>query len=501
MSWPSIAQYFRALRVNLMDTSPDFETLRAGTLVEGRVLEALHGSALHTNGREWFLLNPRRFPNGETIGDLFLDGVSFRLPTYGFEQVAFDNYWSGDYGGGWEEAGWWGWANWNQTTLTAHGLVPDYSQILTRAKALIQQLGRAYTWIPAAVVSKWSAAIDAGGLPVLMPPAALLERGYAPPWLDTDNKMQAWGVAAQGLASLGSQVTSANMAQLRNQASALQADTQFWNTVAQWSGADYVERQWNELKAKIRQFNTNKALVENNIQRMRQAADGAPAGTFTTAQLAEIDAIEREQAQLTAQARATLDGPVASALIGEGNGINGLGLVPAVVIGIGAAVVAGIVASFVGYIAISAALTDRANTRTHEFLMAREAADAAAYEREQAAIAAQEQWTMDQANQGNLTVTQAQDELARLAAVRTTTAQSLIKSREQTSKAVAEYNADLKEGAKASGDLLPLLGQFKWIAIAGVGALGLLYFGKPLAKLLRGRGSSASNTPPPATVA
>lgn len=483
--WPLAAQTFRSARSALLaNGNTTAETLRGSVLVEGRVIGELYpGQVSGAGGMHFRGPNSSagaRTPSGVPIGDMRLEGMVFRVP-FDMAAVSWDNYWSGSHDGGWEAPNWWGWGDWRFNELYDRGLSKAYGAALDRARTLVAQLGNTVDWIPTDIRSRWLRAIGVGGMPMMLPVSVMRAEGSLPAWLNTENRQHTWEVAREGLRLLNQEVTASNLNALTIQAANIQKDVAFWDTVARWSGADLVERKWSDLKASIRQFNANKKTIDENLAKMRETVDTMPedVAAFTTAQLATIDRIELENTEATIRARNAIDGPIMGALLDEGYGINGLGIAPVVVISIGVAAIAAAATVIAIEIRTQAQLTRESNQHVHELAMAKEKALADMAAREQAQVHDQQQRVMTMYENGELT----DDQRAAMMNQISTGWQSftgwLTTAQEQASSAVALYNENQKE--QQEGTLAQVLGQSKWLVVAGT-ALLAVWYGGPILK-------------------
>lgn len=446
----------RYANASYWSTKPQ-NTMPANRPIEMRIMTILHPGSVYARDGGFFGVK----------GDVGLSyqGMGFRLPTLGWEEraIAYGTY---------DDAGVWFKRDWSLYDLQQAGLSAAYVQYLETARKVFTKAMQIITWVPTATALRWDRAMAAGGMPWMSTTSEMRSMGTLPPWLaNNPGRQAAWDALAGQFRQIMGKIIAGNIAQQQADMERLMADVRFWDTVAQYSGVDKIEQLWNDFKAKIRQFNTQGEIIHDNLRQMKALIATDP-DAFTPEQKDKVNQIEAKDQAIVAQAKQTMQGPVMKALTDEGMNIQGLGLGPLVLIGmgVGIAAIVGATTAFVVYVNNRSALTSESNAALKDFITSREQVDNREYQLEMQAIRTRETQLQDLRDQGKLDPAEFNRQMADLQRRKQVASQTLLQSRELTIEASAELNENLK---KAQEDIAGgFLGPMKWIAMAG--AVGLV---------------------------
>lgn len=472
--WSTVAQEFRTQRLAEHEAqasiwngySSSVEGLRLNVVIDGRINEILYpGAVTPYKGQDWRVTGDR----------LAYQGMGFRLPTLGFGEAVVDN-------SAWESPGWWGWQNFDLNTLLAKGLPRAYYDVLVNILRVFSKARASLPFVPASTWDRWYAAVRAGGLPIMYPADQLRGAGKLPTWMASDlYKQKAWDMVRQEVLALNQQVTAADLGRINNQLREIEQNLQFWDTVAKWSGAQFILDKWTQFKEAVARFNSEKGRTNAALAEIDKLVITAP-NAFTPTQLASLQQLKSQNEQNSEAARQSIQGPVMSLLVDEGTTVAGLGGLPvAAIIALGTVAIAAATTAFISYISIQAALTRDANAKLHEFTMAREAYDNEAFRRKQEELAKRREDLDALLTENKISEASYNQQMSTLEKEAQAAGVELLQRREQTKDAVATYNQNVKEAAEGTAE--GLFSNLSTIAIAGaVGAVAIFVVPRLLPK-------------------
>jgi len=439
-TWTSVAASFRQARAAVLQqhtgwwSDSPVEDLALNVVVEGRILDALHPGQVSADGHSF---------SGPSGGNYY-QGMMFAPPRGGWEDLTVP-------ASKWTEAGWWGWGDYGFGKMLDAGLPRGYYDVLTQMLQVFHKAQDSLPFVPSGTWQRWYAALRAGGLPSMISAGHLRATGRLPEWLQSPYHQQAWDIVRNGVLALNRQVTDRNAAQVAAEAAKVAQDLQFWDTVAKWSGAELIEQQFEKLKQAVRDFNAQKEATDIAITQMDRLIAETP-DAFSDEQKAAVADLKQRSRSNSQKARAVLDGPIMSALLSEGYTVQGLGIVPAVLIPLGVTAIAGAVASFLGYISIQAIVTDRSNSRLHELAMTREEYDNQQFAAKQQALQDRRSELDTLLSENKLAPDEYERQMAALEQQAKAAGIELLKRRQQSSEAVQIYNDNLKQNQDPTGE-------------------------------------------------
>lgn len=210
-------------------------------------------------------------------------------------------------------------------------LTPYKSPVLM----LLQKAQSTMPFVPQNLVSVAQQVFALGAFPRLR---AFYAGAARPSWLTSDNSYQAWQTFIKSYLPIENSFISGNNLLLAQQASDLQNNVDFWNTVSKYSGEDYLEKVWADFWVAVDNLRANRDSAKlalstaNDI--LSQYGSKVPA-TYS----AQTNALSAQFNDLTSQAVNTLS------VIPGGATYAGLGVAALVIAGIAAATVVAITAS------------------------------------------------------------------------------------------------------------------------------------------------------------
>ena len=369
--------------------------------------------------------------------------------------------------------------DWSYPDLVPEGMHWTYQQFLDRAKRLWYKILTELPWVPNTIAVKVDRAIQIGMLPrMLTTPVWRAQFGPLPSWLQSPYRQAAWDELVSVLGVLNRDVSSANIEGLKAEADRLEANRQFWDSVAKYSGVDLIAEQWAKLKAKVREFKISTGVARDTVNRLK-AMQAADPGGYTGDQRAQVQALEQEISQNVAGIRSQMPSSILSALQDEG---DALGIAPLVAIGIGAAIIAAAAGVAVAWASQANATARKAMDLESEFLAQAEASADEAFSREQESILAEEANTQQLYDSGEISQTDYNNRMGNLQSRRQSNMAALAQRRAQTQDILATHHQNMATLQKeAGGTLANMKGIIKW----GVLGVGLLMVGPSLIRRLR----------------
>ncbi len=229
---------------------------------------------------------------------------------------------------------------------------------------LFARMRSAMPWIP----------YDPSGLAVL----AMSQNSYPypdqtivnpPPWVNTADRMNAWREMAGQFVPLTQAILAGQQAQAKAAGEVLDRNVAFWNDVAKYSGADAVQKVWDDLWAAVASFKAQRDAT-------KVALDTAKGVLATYA--ARMPATYANRTALLDSQYASLSNRAAVALAplgAAGKTAAGLGVAPLIIAGIAAGAITAIAASVWGIAHEFASVQLNANNNAQEILKTRDALD------------------------------------------------------------------------------------------------------------------------------
>ncbi len=231
---------------------------------------------------------------------------------------------------------------------------------------LFQRMATAMPWITYDPVGTAALAMDQQSYPY---PVQTI--GNPPVWLNNVDRLQVWRDIAGQFTPITQAILTAQLAQARAAAVALNNNVTFWNNVARYSGADAVQKAWDDLWAALAAFkaqrDATKVALDQSAPIIAQYGPRIPAALVAT----RANLINQFNV-LSSQATAAV-APLGAA----GKTAAGLGLAPLIIAGIAAATIVAITTSVWAIAHEFAGVQEQANSNAQEILKARETADAA----------------------------------------------------------------------------------------------------------------------------
>ncbi len=195
--------------------------------------------------------------------------------------------------------------------------------------------------------------------------------GTPPVWLNTIDRQQVWKEVAGEFVPVTQQVLATQIAQARVAGEALDRNVAFWNNVARYSGADAVQKVWDDFWAAVASFraqrDATKVALDQTAPIISQYGAKIPASLIMTR-----TGLVSKFNDLSNRASAALN-PVGA----QAKSAAGLGALPLVIAGIAAATIVTVTASIWAIAHEFANVQEQANGNAQEILKAREAADQA----------------------------------------------------------------------------------------------------------------------------
>ncbi len=247
------------------------------------------------------------------------------------------------------------------TVAVAGGVVDPATQ--TVVTALAQRLAAAMPWLPFDPVGTFALALQQGQYPypaqtVINPPA----------WLNDPNRLDVWRQIASKFVPVTQAVLINQLALARQQGQILAANVDFWNTVAKYSGADAVQKVWDDLWAALSQFKAYRDGAKAALDQAGAIVAAAPPGSIPSS-LVQNQAVLINQFNSLSNRCAAAIAPLGAAA----RAAAGLGVVPLVIAGIAAATVAAITATVWAIAHEFAQVQMQANDNAMALIQARDA--------------------------------------------------------------------------------------------------------------------------------
>lgn len=158
-------------------------------------------------------------------------------------------------------------------------------------------------------------------------------------WVQTADQKAAWAQVVAAYSPIQSKVIAGLLAQSKLDLEAAQANVDFWNAVSKYTGADAVQKVWDDLWKAIEGLRGQRQAAVVAIQRGRDIIN-ASGGLAPMDLVAGINQAATNLAALDMRARTVL-APLGS----DAQAKAGLGLAPLIIVGIAAATVVTITAS------------------------------------------------------------------------------------------------------------------------------------------------------------
>lgn len=445
-------------------------TIRVNDMVQARIASILRPGSIYNEGGRFGYKNIGTFPSGQPRGITELSGMYFRLPTLGWESktIPYTDYLTPNA---------WFRTDWRITDLQQAGLSIQYIALVGKARRIYKQIADKLEWIPKNLSNQWDAVMGAGGLPVMRPLSYFRDAGEYPAFLSTEGRRAAWEQIRQGLVSIQQEVSAANLAKLDQEATVLEANTDFWDQVARWSGVDLVQAAFDKLKSKVVEFNKNQGDAEQAIQRTEALMNQTPAA-FNTEDHQKLDAIKQRAQEQKAGAKAALDGPVMQALVSDGMQI---GIAPVVLIVIGVSVVAGATVTLTTFVVMSETTKRMAIEAEAEALKRRDDFDAQVFTSRTGSIDARIAELQEQLDAGHISKDNYDNQVSALERERNQVQADLMVRRQQTQAQLNDLNQHHKDVLNTG--FVSALSNIKGIAMfAALGAVAIVVVPRLLKK-------------------
>lgn len=192
-----------------------------------------------------------------------------------------------------------------------------------------------------------------------------------PVWLSNVDRLEIWNSIAKEFVPITQAILSSQLQQARVAGEALDRNVAFWNAISRYSGADAVQKAWDDLWSAIAAFKAQRtatrAVLDVTKPIIAQYGPRIPA-----ALIQKNSTLEAQYVSLSNNAAAALAPLGASA-----RSAAGLGVAPLIIAGIAASAVVAITASVWAIAHEFATVQEQANSNAQEILKAREAADQA----------------------------------------------------------------------------------------------------------------------------
>ncbi len=190
-----------------------------------------------------------------------------------------------------------------------------------------------------------------------------------PPWVNTVDRMNAWREMAGQFVPLTQLILSGQQAQAKAAGEVLDRNTAFWNDVAKYSGADAVQKVWDDLWAAVASFKAQRDATKVAIDTAKGVL-ATYAARMPAAYANKTALLDAQYASLSNRAAVAL-APLGAA----GKTAAGLGVAPLIIAGIAAGAIVAITTSVWAIAHEFAAVQLNANNNAQEILKTRDALD------------------------------------------------------------------------------------------------------------------------------
>ncbi len=247
------------------------------------------------------------------------------------------------------------------TVAVAGGVIDPATQVVV--STLAQRLAAAMPWLPFDPVGTFALAVQQGQFPypaqtVVNPPA----------WLNDPNRLDVWHQIAGAFVPVTQQVLVNQLALARQQGVVLASNTAFWNAVAKYSGADAVQRVWDDFWAALSQFRAYREGTKAALDQSTAILASSPPGSIPAALVQNQGVLVSQYNALSSRCAAAI-APLGAAA----RSAAGLGIAPLVIAGVTAAMVVAITASVWAIAHEFSTVQTQANANATAIVQARDA--------------------------------------------------------------------------------------------------------------------------------
>lgn len=487
MSWISVARAVFKSRYELTSSwyqaAKTIDTYAFGPVQEARGWEYLYPGSVINQPTGYFRTQRTgampTFNGNNQPGSVVYEGFMFRTlpPDLGADNLLITKSMMGDPDS-------WVQKDWTLDQLVSIGADAAYAQLLRDYVAMIDKLWSKVTWLPREVLPKIKYLVfNVGMTPVILSASDMADPNnfgiYLPRWLNTPERQAAWNDFASDFQVMTTKLNQANLAAARKTALLVQANTAKWERIAKWSGADFIAQKWAALSNAIRSLNQSATQVGDSAKRVGAMLASTP-GAFTSAQKQKLNQLVNQQENIRSEAKKSLSGPLMEALVGEGQGIAGLGIAPVVIIAIGVTTIAAATTTILGYAKIMETTRREIFQLEAEMLKQQTAFNQEQLSQVTGSIEQRRQQLRELFDQGLMTQQNYDHQMKQLAQEQQMASSQFLSTQKLNQDMASQFNQDAKKASQSS--VVALMSQFKWMGLAAAAIIGTIYIAPRVAK-------------------